>query len=168
MNVKILDNFLPQDYFDNLCLMVEDLPWFYHDWSVSNGDGDPQFYHLFYFDNKIRSDTFFKYVEDVYTRYVPDNQGCTLYRMKINATPKNSFIKEKQYHVDVSDKDHMVCILYMNTNNGYTIFEETGEKIKSVANRAVIFPGNMRHTGTNCTDEGLRIVLNIDYLTSDH
>lgn len=163
--VEVIDNFLPQDYFDNLCLMIDDLPWFYHDWSVYRGDDDPQFYHLFYFDGKIMSNQFFKYVEEVYTRYVPNTEDCTLYRMKINGTSRGDNLKEKKYHVDVEDKNHKVCILYMNTNNGYTSFEETGEKVDSIANRAVIFPGHMKHTGTNCTDEGLRVVLNIDFLT---
>ena len=166
MTVRIIDNFLPQDYFDNLSLMVEDLPWFYHDWSVRKGDDDPQFYHLFYFNNEVRSPEFFKYVEEVYTRYVPDASNHTLYRMKINGTPRGNVLKEKEYHVDVEDKDHQVCILYMNTNNGYTVFEHNQQKVESVANRAVIFSGDYRHTGTNCTDNGLRIVMNIDYLTN--
>ena len=51
----------------------------------------------------------------------------------------------------------------MNTNNGYTKFE-TGEKVESVANRLVTFPNNMMHTGTTCTDEQYRCVMNIDYI----
>ena len=33
-------------------------------------------------------------------------------------------------------------ILYMNTNNGYTIFEN-GDKVESVENRLVTFPNNL-------------------------
>jgi len=167
VSMIIVDQFLPQDYFDNLTLMVEDLPWFYHDWSVYKGDNHPQFYHLFYFNNEVRSNQFFKYVEDVYTRYVPDASKHTLYRMKMNATPREDVLKEKTYHVDVEDKKHNVCILYMNTNDGYTVFEHNQQRVQSIANRAVIFPGEYRHTGTNCTDEGVRIVLNIDYLINE-
>jgi len=167
MTVRIIDNFLPQDYFDNLSLMVEDLPWFYHNWSVYQGDNNPQFYHLFYFNDEVRSPKFFKYVEEVYTRYVPDASIHTLYRMKINGTPREDVLKEKTYHVDVEDKKHNVCILYMNTNDGYTVFEHNQQKVQSIANRAVFFPGDYRHTGTNCTDNGLRIVLNIDYLINE-
>ena len=162
--IRVVDNFLPQDYFANLQLMISDLPWFYHDWSVSQGDGDPQFYHLFHFDGQVRSPDWFKYVEDVFTRYVAGAQEATLYRMKLNATPKSDTIKEKEFHVDVEDREHRVCILYMNTCDGYTVFEEDGERVESVANRAVFFPGHLRHAGTNCTDQGLRIVLNLDYL----
>lgn len=160
--IEVIDNFLPEDYFNSLTLMVEDLPWFYHNWSVYKGDDDPQFYHLLYFDNTIRSQ-YFKYVEQVYTRYVPNAKDHTLYRMKINATPRTDTIKQKQFHVDVKDK-HKVCILYLNSNDGYTVFEHETRKVESVANRAVFFPGECSHSGSSCTNEGLRIVLNIDYL----
>ena len=50
----------------------------------------------------------------------------------------------------------------MNTNNGYTLFEN-GTKIESVANRMITFPTNMKHTGTSCTDENTRVVINFNY-----
>ena len=53
-DVQVIDNFLPQDYFDNLCLMTNDLPWFFHNYSVYKGDEDPQFYHLFYYDGDVK------------------------------------------------------------------------------------------------------------------
>jgi len=37
------------------------------------------------------------------------------------------------------------------------------EIIKSEKNRLVIFPANVKHTGTTCTDKDERIVLNINY-----
>ena len=54
------------------------------------------------------------------------------------------------------------AILYINTNNGITIFE-TGEEIKSEENKIVMFPSNLKHTGTTHTDEKVRVVLNINY-----
>ena len=50
----------------------------------------------------------------------------------------------------------------MNTNDGYTEFED-GTKVESVANRLVTFPANLKHTGTSCTDEKTRIVINFNY-----
>ena len=161
--LEVIDNFLPQDYFDNLLLLIEDLPWFFRDWSVYEGDHQPQFYHLLYFNSEVRSHQFYKYVEEVYSRYVPNAKEHDLYRMKFNATPRGNTIEEKEFHVD-SEDDHLVCILYMNTNDGYTLFEHNQEKVMSVANRACLFPGHLKHTGTNCTDAPIRIVLNIDYV----
>ena len=53
-------------------------------------------------------------------------------------------------------------IFYVNTNNGYTKFED-GTKVESVANRLLTFPANMKHTGTSCTDEKTRVVINCNF-----
>ena len=96
-----------------------------------------------------------------------------MHRIKFNATPRTTNIKEKPLHVDVSgpqdDKgnftdipNYHICVLYLNDNNGYTYFED-GQKVLSKENRAVIFSGDLLHAGTSCTDTDLRVVLNIDY-----
>ena len=54
------------------------------------------------------------------------------------------------------------ALLFLNTNDGYTKFED-GTKVESIANRMVIFPTNIKHTGTTCTDQQSRIVLNINW-----
>ena len=50
----------------------------------------------------------------------------------------------------------------MNTNNGYTIFEESGQKIESVENRLVTFPSHLKHAAIESTDLP-RIVMNFNY-----
>ena len=55
------------------------------------------------------------------------------------------------------------AILYINTNNGYTEFEN-GEKVESVANRVVMFPSNTKHRGITQTDEQTRILINFNFL----
>jgi hypothetical protein len=59
---------------------------------------------------------------------------------------------------------YTTLILYMNTNNGYTEFED-GMKVESVANRIVSFPEETKHRGTSCTDEKIRMVINFNFLT---
>ena len=61
-------------------------------------------------------------------------------------------------------KQWTTSILYVNTNNGYTKFED-GTIVESVANRLVSFPSNMKHTGTSCTDEKTRVVINFNYFS---
>ena len=61
-------------------------------------------------------------------------------------------------------KQWKTSIFYVNTNNGYTLFED-GTKVESVANRMLTFPTNMKHTGTSCTDSQTRIVINFNYYT---
>jgi len=57
----------------------------------------------------------------------------------------------------------MTAVYYINTNNGYTkLIDET--IITSEENKLLTFDSNTKHTGTTCTDENVRIVLNINYL----
>ena len=51
----------------------------------------------------------------------------------------------------------------MNTNNGFTLFEN-GEKVKSVANRLMIFDGLEKHCSVVQTDETARYIININLL----
>ena len=47
-------------------------------------------------------------------------------------------------------------------NDGYTYFED-GKKIKSVENRLTKFDNITYHSGTTCTDNNKRVVININY-----
>ena len=60
-------------------------------------------------------------------------------------------------------KHWTTSIFYVNTNNGYTVFED-GTKVESVANRMLTFPSNLKHCGTSCTDKNIRSVINFNYL----
>ena len=57
----------------------------------------------------------------------------------------------------------MTAILYINTNNGWTRFKK-GARVKSIANRIVIFDSNLEHSGVTCTDEKRRVVMNFNYI----
>ena len=59
--------------------------------------------------------------------------------------------------------DTTTSIFFINTNNGYTMFE-TGKKVPSVENRLVTFPNNLMHTGISQTDTKSRVTLNLNYL----
>ena len=85
------------------------------------------------------------------------------FRVKINLNPKAYKIFEHGYHIDIPTPSK-TAIFYLNTNNGYTAFE-TGEKVESVANRLVVFDSHIKHTGTSCTNEKVRMVLNINYIS---
>lgn len=161
-NIQVVDNYLPKDYFEGLQKMFFDLPWMFKNFSVTKGDGYPQFVHHFYEDHIPLSD-YWKYVVPLVEQINPN----ALIRMKANATPREDLIKEKMLHVDQlkenSNLDYRVMILYINSNDGYTFFEN-GDRIESVANRAIFFPNDIEHAGTNCTNQPIRWVLNVNYL----
>ena len=67
-------------------------------------------------------------------------------------------------HNDVYSKENLKTgILYLNTNNGSTVFENN-KKIKSEENKFVYFSTNLKHSGTTHTDERYRIVLNFNWI----
>ena len=86
-----------------------------------------------------------------------------LIKMKLNLNPRRSTIFQHGFHVDNDLPKAKTAVFYFNDNDGYTIFEETGEKVYSKENRIVIFDNNKRHSGTTCTNALARYVLNINF-----
>lgn len=138
-------------------------PWYYSPvvsdakLDDSNEGFNFQFSHTLYNGNVPRNEWFntLSYILD----FIPNLHS--LVKLKVNFNPRYSSIIEHTYHTDVPF-DCKTSILYLNTNDGYTLFE-TGEKIQSVENRLVTFPSNILHTGTTCTDQKGRFVVNINY-----
>jgi hypothetical protein len=88
-------------------------------------------------------------------------QPAELIRIKLNRTPRHARHLEYGLHVDTTRPGATTAILYLNSNNGYTLFED-GRRVASVANRIVIFDAAVRHTGATCTDADYRLVLNVN------
>ena len=86
-------------------------------------------------------------------------------RIKANLLPRTEKILEHGMHTDCIPKNANVttAVYYVNTCNGYTRFED-GKKFKSIENSLIEFPSTMRHTGSTCTDEKYRIVINLNYI----
>jgi hypothetical protein len=93
--------------------------------------------------------------------------GINSTRIRLNLNCKFPEPCKYHYHLDMSIGAAAVrwttAILYINTNNGYTEFED-GTIVESVANRLVAFPANIRHRGVSQTDEETRILINFNYL----
>lgn len=163
--IKVVDNFLPKEEFYALRGVVcgDNFPWYFSASSVVTGDNCPQFSHMCYEEFQPVSNAW-NDIQPVIRRLSP----MGILRAKFNATPRTSKVIEKPLHHDFTygDKDEpldtKICIYYLNDNDGYTYFE-TGHSIESVANRAVLFSGTQKHSGTSCTNDELRVVLNINY-----
>ncbi len=167
MNSEILiyDNYLPEEYFNYLQGMLlhkdPNFSWYYNDTVVEENDKEFQFVHVFY-KNHMPNSPYFNELSLAIQSLNP----LSLIRIKANLLPRTPEHIEHGMHVDIigSDCSHLkTAILYMNTNNGYTLFED-GTKVNSVANRMAIFPTQMHHTGATCTDEKVRVVINFNYL----
>ena len=168
--IDIKDNFLPIREFEQMHseLMAWNFPWYTSKVVNDNEQNDMfnmQFIHFFYERYSPLGDQI-SMLQPIFQKLQP----IAIFKIKANIMPNQGKIIEHGLHIDVTDtethkiKDHMkTSILYLNTNNGYTKFED-GTKVESVANRMVTFPNQMMHTGTTTTDSEYRLVLNLNYV----
>lgn len=163
MSIIIKDNFLSQDEYQTIynLVMSHNFPWYFNNEVIygkdTNGILDYQLTHVFYVNGKPIS-TAFDYLSVFFDRLPIQS----IIRVKANFNPRSESIYEHGYHIDYDYEYSKSAVWYLNTNNGYTIFE-TGERVENIANRIVIFPSQIRHTGAACTDSAARIVFNFNY-----
>tara|TARA_R100000008_G_scaffold26289_1_gene14377 strand:- start:43 stop:585 length:543 start_codon:yes stop_codon:yes gene_type:complete len=161
---QIYDNFLDTRGFKVVrdCLLHQDFPWYYNP-TITGTDYDHdvdlfQFVHPFYMESPHHMKSkHTNFIAPVLQKLAPKR----IIRVKANLRTKASGIHKSDFHVDTLEKGK-TAIFYINSNNGYTEFKD-GTKVNSVANRLVLFDTDMMHLGTSCTDEKIRVVLNINY-----
>ena len=179
MNIE--DNFLDFRDFNELqtLIMSFGFDWHYgpaNTYPIGVSDSDGKIIYPKEVDKKT-----FQFVHVFYDAHAPQSpfleklhfiiktiQPLSLIRIKANLLTRTPNIVENGFHVDMTNapeervKQLTTSVFYVNTNNGYTKFED-GTEVESVANRMVTFPANMKHTGTSCTDENTRVVINFNY-----
>ena len=171
--MKIIDNFLPEYQFKQLqsIILGDDFSWYWNDTIVfPDEDGyNPKDY---------------QFTHNIFDRRPPWNgersldyqllQNSSLFallgvnefeRIKLNLNPRTIFNKGGGWHVDVEAYPEVknTAVYYLNTCNGYTKFKKGG-KVKSVANRMVIFDSQLYHQGYTCTDQKRRVVMNFNWI----
>jgi hypothetical protein len=168
--MKIEDNFLRKKVFDKLqtIMMGPFIDWHYQKTIDREEDVDKfMFIHLFYFNNVPTTFNGSSSIE-ILNSILEKIDTISLCRIKANLLTRTPNIIENTFHVDGEGyseeklKQLTTSIFYVNTNNGYTKFED-GTKVESVANRLVTFPANTKHKGSTCTDERTRVVINFNY-----
>ena len=165
--MEVIDDFLDSSQFESIYdfIMGDQFPWYFNpavDYSPDderyNDDVDNyQFIHNFYHIVRQTGSDFFPILAPIIQKI-----NCNkLHRVKSNLNPRTHKHIKRNFHTDTRYK-HKTSILYINTNNGWTDFED-GSKVNSVANRMVIFDSLIRHTGVTCTDEKVRVLINFNY-----
>jgi|TARA_R110002020_G_scaffold281544_1_gene497300 hypothetical protein len=167
-NYTIKDNFLSDKDFRSLSdvMLGADIPWYYNPYRVREGDGEYQFTHTFYRFNTIYSNWFHNL-----NKIIEEIKPASLLKIKANLTPKEHETVVSGFHNDGEDtwgiregeEGWLTSVFYLNTSNGYTLLDD-GTKVKSVANRLASFPQYVRHASASCTDEKIRVVLNLNYI----
>ena len=181
--MKIEDNYLGWDVFNKLQSRMMgagpnkegkffSFPWMYND-NIDYADDEDkfQFIHIFYHEFAPISPCV-----EVINPIMEKLKITAIIRIKANLLTRTPKIVENAYHHDISSYDDenkktifpeklkqvTTSIYYVNTNNGYTEFED-GTKVENIANRFVTFPGNLNHRGTSCTDKRIKVVINFNY-----
>ena len=164
---KIISNFLDDQSFREIknFLMSPRCPWRFIE-SVNKYDNSKNGYFLHNFkdcDPETFEDRFpvsnhfhliFKILEKLKYK--------NILRIRSSLYPRRDRQDPDAFHVDY-EFDHTVCIYYLNTNNGYTMFEN-GEKIPSKENQLAIFSGLEKHCSVVQTDTAARYIININIL----
>jgi len=127
--------------------------------TFDNDTNYKQFVHIFYKNHNFTS----IHKELIYPILDKINP-LTIFRIKLNLLTKTNTIIEHPFHHDHTSENLTSSIFYLNKNNGYTRFKHSKNKIASKANRLITFKSNELHSGTTCTDEEFRLVLNIVYV----
>lgn len=166
-DIKVIDNFLSDQEFQSLVSAIvqsQYFPWYYSPVAVSDYDIVPicsdlynfQLAHTVYYNNIPTSQYY-----ELLTSILPKLNIKSLIFAKFNFNTVTEKVIEHCYHND-SKFDCTTAVYYLNTCDGYTKFEN-GDKVDSIANRIAIFPSSMKHTGTTCTNQQGRYVLNLNY-----
>jgi hypothetical protein len=167
--VDVKDNFLNDSEFTEILDVFLELtfPWYFGDvvnpedkLSYTSDLDNTQMYHMLYSYDQPQSPSFHK-MNPIFKKLVEIDKFISLYRMKVNLNQRTSEIIEHGFHNDVEFKCR-TGILYLNSNDGYTMFED-GTKIESIKNRFVYFDSDLKHSGTTCTNQKRRMVMNINY-----
>ena len=163
--MKVIDNFLPSYQFDKFqsFLMGENFDWYYNDETVFQGDGLYQFIHFFYKYEPSPTGLLWTPTPSFgcIKPYLSSFNMKRIYRIKANLNPRSVSHLKAGYHID-NIPCSTTAIFYINTCNGWTEFKK-GDKVKSVANRVVIFDSTLEHSGVSCTNENRRVVINFNY-----
>lgn len=117
-----------------------------------------QMNHSFYLHDTYNSP--YKELIDIF-RYKLN--WVTLVKCRANLIFRTDKIVQHGWHTDFNDPRMTTALYYVNTNNGYTIFEDTKEKHMSIKNKFIEFPTLQSHAGTTCTDAPYRICINFNY-----
>ena len=168
--VQIFNNFLDQEVFLEIkkFIMSPRCQWRYVNYIAHkdgrDNDNDGYFVHSFKdchpqtFEDRYPESPHFPLIVKILDKIKYQN----ILRIRSSLYPRRDVQKPDPFHIDYNFP-HKVCIFYVNTNNGYTMFE-SGEKILSVENQLATFDGSEKHCSVVQTDTSARYIVNINIL----
>jgi hypothetical protein len=160
--IEIIDNAIPQEDYQKLhdTLFGIHFPWYYANGINLIPDDYYQFIHSFYYNHRPQS-TYADLLDPILLRL----DLVAIIRIKGNLTPNTPTIIEHGMHLDITNDPYAKNpkSAFPGKTAVYTTFEN-GQKIESIANRLVTFDSNLKHSGSSCTNQKMRCVININYV----
>jgi hypothetical protein len=158
MKPVIVENYLTDVDFKLLKEMIlsADFPWYFNNESIQEKPSHFQFTHTFYKDDM--KNNYYPLVEKIVAKL---NPHCLL-RIKANLNTQTDQIIETGEHVDTHDKRFTSAVFFINNNDGYCRVGD--QKIYSKENTIIIFNSNTIHSGTTCTNNSIRVLINFVYI----
>lgn len=169
MSIEIFDNYLNKEDFNkikNIFIDNEKFPWHYtsgiaYPYEIKQVDKF-QFFNLMYRDDIGVKSSYYPDLMPLLNKINPKE----ILRVKANLGTRTSTHIEGGMHIDTKIK-LTTAIFYLNTNNGFTVFE-SGERVNSIENRLVTFDSSIMHSGFSQTDYNIRVVLNLNYIKNNY
>jgi len=159
---EVIDNFLPKENFLKIkeILMGNEFPWFYIPTiSYKNVISNKCLFYMHHtFYKNEQSSFFFELIKNNLLNFIDIK---ALIRVKANLYPNQGIKKIDEMHKDY-EYSHKGAIFSINTNNGGTLLKD-GTKIDSIENRILFFNPSIEHDSNNCTDQKVRVNININY-----
>ena len=162
MELEVIDNFLPSFQFNLIqsFFMGDKVAWYMKDGAVFEGESGDDYQFNTSICDGTQTFAYYRLIEPCISKL----RCSEIFRIKANLRPKTLFHRRTPYHTDFPEPGNKITsIFYINTNNGWTDVKGHG-KVKSVANRMVIFPCALKHRGVSCTNQIKRVVINFNFL----
>ena len=160
--IKTKNNFLDTDQFENLkkLLFSFDVPWYFYEYATLESDKDFFYCHTLFDEDQIKSNFF----NIIALPILGKLNFKKLLRIKMNMYTANPqiIVRKPSFHIDFKFP-HRVALLNINSNNGYTEFEN-GEKFVSNENELIEFDGKLKHRAISQTNTDVRINININLI----
>ena len=168
MNLKVVDNFLPEKLHKKIknFLYSSDCPWFYRETDVFGGTNNKNGFYSFCYYNMKKPDhpAYYDHIEPIWKHMnLGDNFNIGVTQVRANLVFRDINTNESGFHID-KDKGTS-SILILTSCNAKTLFKKNGEEVvvNSVDNRFVTFDSNIKHKVVYQTDTWRRIVINMNY-----
>ena len=164
--VEVIKNILDKEKIATLKNACEgsQVQWNLGDCITHNGEVLPNnnislLTHAVCKNQQIYSPSLFDFLKDC---LLPKLDIKAVLRIKLNFYPYTETLYEHPLHYDYDFK-HKACLLFLNTCDGYTYFEN-GEKYQSEENTAILFDASKLHGSTNTSNQRGRFTLIVNYL----